>query len=180
MDLPDPLITISPDYLSGAPIFTGTRVPVQALFDYIEGGDPLDEFLEDFPNVTKEHAVAVLEMAQRAAVAEVARTSSGDDARQSTFAHSCMPHERRLASRRLDQRLALHEADRDAVDTTSKASSTCARIRLQDVTCFSTRCRGGFDVLVTGRQEHAVSAAARVVVRSRVIRARDARTNRLA
>ena len=36
MDLPDPLITISPDYLSGAPIFTGTRVPVQALFDYIE------------------------------------------------------------------------------------------------------------------------------------------------
>jgi uncharacterized protein (DUF433 family) len=73
MDLPDPLITISPDYLSGAPIFTGTRVPVQALFDYIEGGDPLDEFLEDFPNVTKEHAVAVLEMAQRAAVADAAK-----------------------------------------------------------------------------------------------------------
>jgi hypothetical protein len=45
MDLPEPLITISPDYLSGAPIFTGTRVPVQALFDYIEGGDPLDEGL---------------------------------------------------------------------------------------------------------------------------------------
>ena len=65
MDLPDPLITISPEYLSGAPIFTGTRVPVQALFDYIEGGDPLDEFLEDFPNVTREHAVAVLEMARR-------------------------------------------------------------------------------------------------------------------
>jgi hypothetical protein len=41
-----------------APIFTGTRVPLQALFD-----DPLDEFLEDFPNVTREHAVAVLEMA---------------------------------------------------------------------------------------------------------------------
>ena len=68
MDLPEPLITISPDYLSGAPIFTGTRVPVQALFDYIEGGDPLDEFLEDFPNVTREHAVAVLEMARRAAI----------------------------------------------------------------------------------------------------------------
>jgi uncharacterized protein (DUF433 family) len=67
MDLPEPLITISPDYLSGAPIFTGTRVPVQALFDYIEGGGPLDEFLEDFPNVTREHAVAVLEMARRRA-----------------------------------------------------------------------------------------------------------------
>jgi hypothetical protein len=39
MSLPAPLITISPDYLSGAPVFTGTRVPVQALFDYIEGGD---------------------------------------------------------------------------------------------------------------------------------------------
>ena len=73
MDLPDPLITISQDYLSGAPIFTGTRVPVQALFDYIEGGDPLDGFLEDFPDVTKQHAVAVLEMAQRAAVAETAK-----------------------------------------------------------------------------------------------------------
>jgi uncharacterized protein (DUF433 family) len=65
MDLPEPLITISPDYLSGAPIFTGTRVPVQALFDYIEGGDPLDEFLEDFPNVSREHALAVLEIARR-------------------------------------------------------------------------------------------------------------------
>jgi len=67
MDLPDPLITISPDHLSGAAIFTGTRVPVQALFDYIEGGDPLDEFLDDFPNVTREHAVAVLKMPRRAA-----------------------------------------------------------------------------------------------------------------
>ena len=67
MDLPEPLITISPDYLSGAPLFTGTRVPVQALFDYIEGGDPLDEFLHDFPDVTREHAVAVLEMARRPA-----------------------------------------------------------------------------------------------------------------
>ena len=51
-------------------------MPVQALFDYIEGGDPLDEFLEDFPNVTKEHAVAVLEMAQRAAVAEAAKDAA--------------------------------------------------------------------------------------------------------
>ena len=67
MDQPEPLITISPDYLSGAPIFTGTRVPVQALFDYIEGDDPLDEFLKDFPNVTREHAVAVLAMARRRA-----------------------------------------------------------------------------------------------------------------
>jgi uncharacterized protein (DUF433 family) len=76
MDLPDPLITISPDYLSGAPIFTGTRVPVQALFDYIEGGDPLDEFLEDFPDVTREHAIAVLEFARTAAVAQSSKAAA--------------------------------------------------------------------------------------------------------
>lgn len=70
MDLPDPLISISPDYLSGAPRFSGTRVLVQALFDYIEGGEPLDEFLEDFPNVTKEHAIAVLKVARSALLAK--------------------------------------------------------------------------------------------------------------
>ena len=69
MDLPDPLISISPDYRSGAPRFPGTRVPVQALFDYIEDGEPLDEFLEDFPNVTKEHAIAVLQGAHSALLA---------------------------------------------------------------------------------------------------------------
>jgi uncharacterized protein (DUF433 family) len=75
-ELPEPLITISPEYLSGAPIFTGTRVPVQALFDYIEAGDPLDEFLEDFPNVSREHAVAVLEMARQAAIAEASKVAA--------------------------------------------------------------------------------------------------------
>jgi uncharacterized protein (DUF433 family) len=75
-ELPEPLITISSEYLSGAPIFTGTRVPVQALFDYIEAGDPLDEFLEDFPNVSREHAVAVLEMARQAAVAEASKVAA--------------------------------------------------------------------------------------------------------
>lgn len=75
-DLPERLITISPEYLSGAPIFTGTRVPVQALFDYIEAGDPLDEFLEDFPNVSREHAVAVLEMARQAAVREASKVAA--------------------------------------------------------------------------------------------------------
>jgi uncharacterized protein (DUF433 family) len=76
MGLPDPLITISPDFLSGAPIFTGTRVPVQTPFDYIEGGDPLDEFLQDFPNVTREHAIAVLEMAQQAAIVEASKAAA--------------------------------------------------------------------------------------------------------
>jgi len=60
MPLPEPLISASPDTLSGALVFNGTRVPVKTLFDYLESGDPITEFLADFPNVTREHAVAVL------------------------------------------------------------------------------------------------------------------------
>jgi len=68
--LPTPLISVDPGRLSGTPCFTGTRVPVQTLFDYVEGGDSLDEFLADFPNVTREHAIAVLELARKAAFAQ--------------------------------------------------------------------------------------------------------------
>lgn len=75
-DLPVPLITVSSEYLGAEPVFTGTLVPVQALFDYIEGGDPLDEFLDDFPNVSREHAVAVLEMARQAAIAEASKAAA--------------------------------------------------------------------------------------------------------
>ena len=64
MGVPDPLVTRSTDVMSGAVVFTGTRVPVQALLDYIEEGDTLDSFLEDFPTVSREHAVAVLESAK--------------------------------------------------------------------------------------------------------------------
>jgi uncharacterized protein (DUF433 family) len=53
-----------PDILGGTPVFVGTRVPVQTLLDYLEAGDPLDEFLEDFPSVAREQAVAVLELAK--------------------------------------------------------------------------------------------------------------------
>ena len=66
--LPEPLILVSPDFMSGAPVFNGTRVPIQALFDYIEAGDPLSEFLDDFPDVSREHAVAVLELERRSAI----------------------------------------------------------------------------------------------------------------
>lgn len=64
MPLPEPLITASPVIMSGAPVFTGTRVPVETLFDYLEAGHPLDEFLKDFPGVKKEHAVAVIKRAR--------------------------------------------------------------------------------------------------------------------
>jgi uncharacterized protein (DUF433 family) len=67
MPLPDPLITTSPAKLGGTAVFAGTRVPVQALFDYLEAGDPLHEFLEDFPNVTRQHASAVISIVRTAA-----------------------------------------------------------------------------------------------------------------
>ena len=55
------LINRSDNILGGTPVFAGTRVPVQTLFDYLEEGDTLDEFLEDFPAVSREHAIKVLE-----------------------------------------------------------------------------------------------------------------------
>ena len=57
-------INIDPETMGGTPVFTGTRVPIQSLFDYIETGETLDEFLENFPTVRKEHAIQVLEMAK--------------------------------------------------------------------------------------------------------------------
>ena len=53
-----------PEIMGGTPVFVGTRVPVQTLLDYLEAGDPLDEFLEDFPSVSREQVVAVLELAK--------------------------------------------------------------------------------------------------------------------
>jgi uncharacterized protein (DUF433 family) len=70
MPVPDPLITTSADRLSGTPVFTGTRVPVQTLVDYLEEGDSLDDFLADFPSVSREHAIAVLELAKSALLAK--------------------------------------------------------------------------------------------------------------
>ena len=58
------IVWVNPERLSGAPCFAGTRVPVTALFDYLEGGEPLEEFLEGFPPVTREQAVAVLELSR--------------------------------------------------------------------------------------------------------------------
>lgn len=70
MTLPTPLISSSSDRLGGEPCFTGTRVPVRTLIDYIEGGHPLSQFLADFPSVSREHAIAVLELARQALVAQ--------------------------------------------------------------------------------------------------------------
>jgi uncharacterized protein (DUF433 family) len=60
------LITISPNVQSGIPVFFNTRVPVKNLFDYLKGGDSLEDFLEDFPSVTKEQVQAILKLAENA------------------------------------------------------------------------------------------------------------------
>jgi uncharacterized protein (DUF433 family) len=64
------VIHSDPEILGGVPVFVGTRVPVRALIDYLEGGQPLDEFLEDFPTVTRDQAVAALRMAAQALLAD--------------------------------------------------------------------------------------------------------------
>lgn len=63
------VIHSDPDILGGTPVFVGTRVPVRALIDYLEANRPLDEFLEDFPTVSREQAVAALEEAKCALIA---------------------------------------------------------------------------------------------------------------
>ena len=57
------IVTSSPDILSGIPVFAGTRVPVQALIDYLEGGETIDDFLAGFPTVSRQQVVAFLEEA---------------------------------------------------------------------------------------------------------------------
>jgi len=63
-------INIDPETMGGTPVFTGTRVPIQTLFDYMEGGDDLNEFLDDYPAVSKDTAIQVLEMAKKSLTTE--------------------------------------------------------------------------------------------------------------
>jgi uncharacterized protein (DUF433 family) len=68
---PTQIIHSDPEILGGVPVFVGTRVPFQTLIDYIEGGHSLSRFLEDFPSVTREQVVAVLNLARDAVLARV-------------------------------------------------------------------------------------------------------------
>jgi uncharacterized protein (DUF433 family) len=63
------VIHSDPQTLGGTPVFVGTRVPVQSLFDYLEGGETLDEFLLQFPSVTREQAIAALDLARQSLLA---------------------------------------------------------------------------------------------------------------
>ncbi len=64
-------ITRDPETMHGVPVFRGTRVPVQNLFDYLEGGETLEQFLEGFPTVTREAAIVALEEAKQLLLARV-------------------------------------------------------------------------------------------------------------
>jgi len=65
------IILKDPDILGGTPVFRGTRVPYQALLDYLEGGQTIDEFLDDFPTVSRDAAVAALEFAKSLLVGQL-------------------------------------------------------------------------------------------------------------
>lgn len=62
------IISRNKEILGGTPVFRGTRVPVQALWDYLKAGDTIEDFLDDFPSVQKEQAIALLERAQKRVV----------------------------------------------------------------------------------------------------------------
>ncbi|HWQ34064.1 MAG TPA: DUF433 domain-containing protein [Blastocatellia bacterium] len=64
------VIEVDPEKLGGVPVFKGTRVPIQNLFDCLEGGESLEEFLDQFPTVEREQAQAVIELSRRKLLAE--------------------------------------------------------------------------------------------------------------
>ena len=64
------LISCSPEVMGGTPVFAGTRVPVQTLFDHLEAGETIDDFLEGFPTVTRDQVVAFLEEAKTRMISE--------------------------------------------------------------------------------------------------------------
>ncbi|WP_322745546.1 DUF433 domain-containing protein [Plectonema radiosum] len=67
-----PIISVSPDVMGGTPVFTGTRVPVKTLLDYLKAGESIDDFLDGFPTVNREQVVAFLEEAGKQLVSMVA------------------------------------------------------------------------------------------------------------
>ena len=69
---PKQIVHSDPEILGGTPVFVGTRVPVQALLDFLEGGDTIEDFLDNYPGVSREQAIAFLEEASRALVAKIA------------------------------------------------------------------------------------------------------------
>ena len=74
--MPNPIVYKSPDIMSGTPVFYGTRVPIQHLIDYLVGGNTIDEFLDDFPTVSREQVMSFLESATELLVARTDEDST--------------------------------------------------------------------------------------------------------
>ena len=72
LDMKEPVIVIKPDVMNGTPCFRGTRVPFQNLIDYLEGGQSLGEFLQQFPSVTRQMAIEALEEAKDSLLERIA------------------------------------------------------------------------------------------------------------
>lgn len=66
------IVHSDPEIVSGTPVFVGTRVPAKALLDYLEGGETIEEFLDDFPSVSREQVIAFIEAAGRALLSKIA------------------------------------------------------------------------------------------------------------
>ncbi|MEA5563650.1 DUF433 domain-containing protein [Planktothrix agardhii] len=66
------IISISTEIMGGTPVFIGTRVPIQTLFDYLEAGESIDDFLDGFPTVSREQIIALLEEAKKQLISRVA------------------------------------------------------------------------------------------------------------
>ena len=73
--IPESVVHSDPEVMGGEPVFVGTRVPVQSLFDYLEGGETLNEFLRQFPTVKHEQTIAALEMARTAVISSARSTA---------------------------------------------------------------------------------------------------------
>ena len=68
-DIGERIVTVDAEVMGGAPVFAGTRVPVQTLLDYLEGGETIDDFLEGFPSVSRAHVIRFLKAASRQLIA---------------------------------------------------------------------------------------------------------------
>ena len=72
--IPESVIHSDPEVMGGTAVFVGTRVPIQSLFDYLEGGETLNQFLRQFPSVKREQAIAALEMARDSIISRTRST----------------------------------------------------------------------------------------------------------